>query len=162
MRGTDDQTGPMFSYLSPDALVPPGHPLRAIRPLTDVEPSALHGPRSDNARADHSRLRCASGGYGKDIAASLDVDQATVNKWRRRFATHRMDGLLDEPRSGAPQTLDDARIEGVIVRTLQSLPPGATQWSSRSTARLGRVDHQRAADVASAQPADASKANATT
>ena len=28
MRGTDEQTGAMFSYLSPDALVPADHPLR--------------------------------------------------------------------------------------------------------------------------------------
>lgn len=28
MRGADRQTGSMFSYLSPEAMVPPGHPLR--------------------------------------------------------------------------------------------------------------------------------------
>ncbi len=33
-----------------------------------------------------------------------------------------MDGLHDEPRSGAPRTVDDARIEAVIVRTLERLP----------------------------------------
>ena len=60
-------------------------------------------------------LACAEGGYGKEIAARLGVDQVTVSKWRRRFATHRMEGLRDEPRSGAPRTLDDARIEEVIV-----------------------------------------------
>ena len=36
MRGTDEQTGAMFSYLSPDALVPPDHPLRSIRPLVNA------------------------------------------------------------------------------------------------------------------------------
>jgi transposase len=36
MRGTDDQTGALFSYLSPDALVPPDHPLRAIRLLVNA------------------------------------------------------------------------------------------------------------------------------
>ena len=46
-----------------------------------------------------------------------------------------MDGLLDEPRSGAPRTIDDARIEAVIVRTLESTPPGATHWSSRGMSR---------------------------
>ena len=57
-------------------------------------------------------LACAEGGYGKEIAARLGTDQATVSKWRRRFAAQRMEGLRDEPRSGAPRTLDDARIEG--------------------------------------------------
>jgi hypothetical protein len=36
MRGTDEQTGALFSYLSPDALVPPAHPLRRTRPLVNT------------------------------------------------------------------------------------------------------------------------------
>ena len=32
MRGEDEQTGALFSYLSPEAMVPKDHPLRAIRP----------------------------------------------------------------------------------------------------------------------------------
>src|SRR3712207_5793825 len=36
MRGADEQTGALFSYLSPDAMVPPDHPLRAIRPLVNA------------------------------------------------------------------------------------------------------------------------------
>ncbi len=36
MRGTDRQTGHMFSYLSPEALVPKEHPLRVIRPLANA------------------------------------------------------------------------------------------------------------------------------
>lgn len=36
MRGADRQTAKLFSYLSPEALVPPGHPLRRIRPLVNA------------------------------------------------------------------------------------------------------------------------------
>ena len=36
MRGADDQTSHMFSYLSPDARVRPDHPLREIRRITDA------------------------------------------------------------------------------------------------------------------------------
>jgi len=36
MRGADRQTAAMFSYLSPEAFVPPTHPLRAIRPLVNA------------------------------------------------------------------------------------------------------------------------------
>src|SRR5919107_2099223 len=36
MRGADEQTGSLFSYLSPDAMVPQDHPLRAIRPLVNA------------------------------------------------------------------------------------------------------------------------------
>ena len=35
MRGADEQTQHMFSYLSPEQRVPADHPLRAIRALTD-------------------------------------------------------------------------------------------------------------------------------
>jgi transposase len=80
-------------------------------------------------------LACAEGEQNKRVAAALDVDVNTVGKWRRRFAEHRIDGLQDEPRSGTPRTIDDARIEATIVRTLESLPPGATHWSSRGMAR---------------------------
>ena len=35
MRGHDEQTHHMFSYLSPEQRVPADHPLRAVRALTD-------------------------------------------------------------------------------------------------------------------------------
>ena len=36
MCGADEQTGALSSYLSPDAMVPQDHPLRAIRPLVNA------------------------------------------------------------------------------------------------------------------------------
>jgi len=80
-------------------------------------------------------LACAEGTLNKDVAERLQIDKKTVSKWRRRFIEHRLDGLQDEPRSGAPRTIEDARIEAVIVRTLESLPPDATHWSSRGMSR---------------------------
>src|ERR1700737_2500975 len=35
MRGDDEQSGHLFSYLSPEQRVPADHPLRAIRAMTD-------------------------------------------------------------------------------------------------------------------------------
>jgi transposase len=84
-------------------------------------------------------LRCATGAENRQVAADLRIDKTTVGKWRRRFVERRMDGLRDEPRSGAPRTVDDARIEAVIVRTLESLPPDAAHWSSRGMARASRL-----------------------
>jgi len=43
MRGADCQTAAMFSYLSPETLVPPNHPLRAIRPLVNAALERLSG-----------------------------------------------------------------------------------------------------------------------
>ena len=41
MRGNDQQTGHLFSYLSPDERVPANHPLREIRQMTDEALAAL-------------------------------------------------------------------------------------------------------------------------
>jgi hypothetical protein len=35
MRGDDQQSSHLFSYLSPEHRVPPDHPLRSIRTMTD-------------------------------------------------------------------------------------------------------------------------------
>lgn len=80
-------------------------------------------------------LACAEGGQNKDIAAEMKLDRATVGKWRGRFVQHRVDGLHDDPRSGTPRTIDDARIEAMIVTTLESAPANATHWSSRGMAK---------------------------
>ncbi|CAM2174364.1 hypothetical protein BO443_210043 [Burkholderia orbicola] len=48
---------------------------------------------------------------------------------------HRLDGLLDAPRPGAPRSIDDARVDAVIAKTLESIPKGATHWSTRTMAR---------------------------
>jgi transposase len=58
-----------------------------------------------------------------------------VGKWRQRFVDRRLDGLLDEPRPGAPRRLSDADVERVITKTLESTPRGATHWSTRSMAQ---------------------------
>lgn len=80
-------------------------------------------------------LACADGAMNKEVAARLGVCEDTVGKWRWRYIERRLDGLRDEPRSGTPRTIDDARVEAVIVQTLESLPPDATHWSSRGMAR---------------------------
>lgn len=54
MRGNDEQTGHLFSYLSPEQRVPADHPLRTIRVMTD---EALRGlsPRFDAIYASTGR-----------------------------------------------------------------------------------------------------------
>src|SRR5262249_42334491 len=44
------------------------------------------------------------------------------------------EGVLDEPRPGRPRMISDARVEEVIVRTLETTPRDATHWSTRSLA----------------------------
>src|SRR5215212_2769 len=80
-------------------------------------------------------LLAARGLKNTEIAARLEVDHATVRKWRSRFAELRLDGLTDEPRPGRPRMITDARVEEVIIRTLETAPKDATHWSTRSMAR---------------------------
>lgn len=113
----------------------------AVLELSEAERSeltSLAGRRSTaQAMALRARivLACAEGAPNKEVAARLEVAENTVGKWRRRFVEQRLDGLRDDPRAGAPRTIDDARIEAVIVRTLETLPPNATHWSSREMAK---------------------------
>jgi len=58
MRGTDEQTGALFSYLSPDTLVPRDHPLRAIRPLVNTALETL-SPKFDTLYASSGRTSIA-------------------------------------------------------------------------------------------------------
>ena len=64
-------------------------------------------------------LACAEGVDNKIVAARQRVTQQTVSKWRARFVEHRLDGLLDAPRPGAPRTIDDARVDAVVAKTLE-------------------------------------------
>jgi transposase len=79
-------------------------------------------------------LAAAEGLGNTQIAERLGVRRATARTWRRRFAEHRLDGLLDEPRPDRPRTVTDKQVETVITRTLETTPANATHWSTRSLA----------------------------
>jgi transposase len=95
--------------------------------------------RSKTAQALATRSRivllCGSGMQNIDVAEKLSVSKQMVGKWRQRFIDHRLDGLLDEPRPGAPRKISDADVERVVVQTLESTPRDATHWSVRSMAK---------------------------
>jgi transposase len=80
-------------------------------------------------------LLCARGLTNTAVASELHVTKQTVGKWRARFLAYRLDGLLDEPRPGAPRRITDWDVERVITRTLETRPEDATHWSTRSMAR---------------------------
>ena len=79
-------------------------------------------------------LRAAAGQTNTQVAHELRVTKQTVGKWRSRFVAKRVDGLLDEPRPGAPRTVTDARVEEGVRLTLESKPRDATHWSTRGMA----------------------------
>jgi len=93
--------------------------------------------RSAAGLAQRSRivLACAQGATNTAVAERMGVSVPTVRRWRGRFAERGLDGLLDEPRPGRPRTISDDRVEEVIVKTLETVPPdGGTHWSTRQMA----------------------------
>jgi transposase len=80
-------------------------------------------------------LASAAGETNTAIAAEAGVTKQTVGKWRSRFLQLRLDGLVDEPRPGAPRKISDAEVERIVTQTLESKPKGATHWSTRALAK---------------------------
>lgn len=80
-------------------------------------------------------LACAEEGASNvAVAEKLRLSNKTVGKWRNRFIEQRLEGLLDEPRPGAPRKYTDEDVEKVVVQTLEAKPKGRTHWSTRSMA----------------------------
>src|SRR6187401_238466 len=82
MRGADEQTGALFSYLSPEAMVPKDHPLRAIRPLVNAalarlspDFTRLYAPTGRASIAPEKLLRALllQAFYSSDVVAADDL-----------------------------------------------------------------------------------------
>jgi transposase len=94
-------------------------------------------PTSPQSIAQRARIVLLAGEGMSNVAVAerVGVNQATVVKWRKRFLERGLDGLVDEPRPGAPRSISDADVEAVIVRTLEDKPVDATHWSTRDLAK---------------------------
>src|SRR4026209_666788 len=115
-------------------------PARAALQVTDEERRVLEGycrrRKTSRGLAQRAEIILESAAGGSDIAVAkrLRVSRLTVGEWRRRFLKARLDGLLDEPRPGAPRSVSDEKVEQVVALTLEATPRGATHWSSRDMA----------------------------
>jgi transposase len=129
-----------------------GRPATPLQVSVD-EREALEGflrrRKSSQALAQRAAivLACADGLSGNEVAAKVRVTRATVSKWRIRFAKHRLEGLLDEPRPGAPRKVSDKHVERVVSLTLETTPRGATHWSTRQLAEKVGLSHVTVARI---------------
>lgn len=96
-----------------------------------VRRSRAHTSSVRYARRAEVTLLCAEGMPLRQIASRVGMDQHQVGLWRRRFVAHRLDGLVDQPRSGRPRRLGhDERMQMAAIATSERDPadPVAT-WS---------------------------------
>ena len=84
-------------------------------------------------------LMSAEGISPKEIGARLDMSQAGVYKWRRRFLEYGVVGLHDQPRPGQPRKLSEAKVKEVLRLTVEGVPKEATHWSVRLMAKYAGV-----------------------
>ena len=103
--------------------------------------SMAHRARTAPQLARRARivLACATGLDNTTVAKKLRMSKPTVGRWRQRFIDKGVDGLLDEPRPGAPRTINGTQVEAVVTRTLETTPRGATHWSTRTLAKATGV-----------------------
>ncbi|MCL4377269.1 MAG: IS630 family transposase [Actinobacteria bacterium] len=81
-------------------------------------------------------VMAASGILNQDIAKKLGISRPTVQLWRSRFLSLRLSGLKkDAPRPGRIPKISQAKIKAVIEATINTVPPNATHWSTRSMAK---------------------------
>src|ERR1700693_2722127 len=85
-------------------------------------------PKSAQAMAMRARivLGCDEGMSNSAVAEKLHITGATVCKWRERFRVNRLEGLLDEPRPGAPRSITDRQGGEGGTKTLESMPASRT------------------------------------
>jgi transposase len=76
----------------------------------------------------------AAGESIRALAERLKVTQRTVCLWRRRYASHGLDGLRARPRAGRPRRITSTQEQAVVSATLRK-PKRATHWSARRLAK---------------------------
>ncbi len=81
------------------------------------------------------------------LARELGVHRVTIGIWRKRFAARRLEGLRDDPRTGAPRRISDADVERAIATTLEQMPPDGTHWSTRGLAQAVGLKRTTAAQI---------------
>jgi hypothetical protein len=151
MRGSDRQTGSMFSHVSPEALVPLDHPLRPIRDLVN---RALARLSSGHFSVDGTRIEARASMKGfrpKDGSAAPPgpgrTGERDVHGATRRNATHASttdpDARLARKSNGQASKLCYAghvvreNRHGLAVATTTTLATGTAERDAGETMMAG-------------------------
>ena len=74
-----------------------------------------------------------------EISVRLKISRPTVYKWQQRYKQEGVDGLHDQPRSGRPTKLTEAKVKRILQLTTERIPKEATHWSTRLMAKYADV-----------------------
>lgn len=93
-------------------------------------------------------LLAAVGHSNNAIAKRLGISRPTVILWRKRFEKHGPSGIAEDASHGpSSRRIDAQTVKTIVDRTLQTRPPDATHWSSRTLAKEVGVSHSTVARV---------------
>lgn len=115
-----------------------------LRPTADEQRQLerlVSGGKTEKRLHDRAKiiLCCSEGKTNLEVAAELNVSRFTVAKWRRRFSTKGMRGLVDEPRPGKPKKYN-ADLRTKILLILEGpAPKGQSTWDGKSLASAAGV-----------------------
>lgn len=86
-------------------------------------------------------LALAAGEPYAVLGPRLEVSTTTLTRWRKRFETHRLQGLADAPRSGRGDRIPPALEARILALTQQSPPKPHTHWTTRTLAARLNINH---------------------
>ena len=93
-------------------------------------------------------LLAADGRSNNAIAKELNTSRPTVLLWRNRFNQQGILGLSEDASHGqSVKRLDVTKLKTIVNTTLHTLPPDATQWSTRTMAKKLKVSHMSVARI---------------
>lgn len=110
----------------------------SLDPEAKQELSQLASSRRSEVRvAERAKiiLLAKDGLQNDEIATRLGISRQKAGRWRTRYAETGLDGIIkDAPRRGRIPEISKAKKREIIERTINSKPPGRSQWSVRSMA----------------------------
>jgi transposase len=119
--------------------------------LTPLERTHLKGmlkkPKLQQRHGQRARiiLRLAEGASNLTVSRELGIRPATVSKWRVRFESEGLEGLLDDYRPGRPpHAVDGPSLRQQMLTLLDETPPkGYAIWNGRLLAEALGVNAHR-------------------
>lgn len=90
--------------------------------------SLLRPPKTAQSLVSRAKviLFTADGKTADEVSVTLGATTRSVNRWRKSFKNHGLEGLHDRPRSGQPKKLSEKVVKEVLRLSVGCIPREAT------------------------------------